>query len=46
MRRDRAFSLPEMLIVVGIIWLLAALVLPVFSSARKRSYERASVLAT
>lgn len=39
MRRDRAFSLPEMLIVVGIIWLLAALLLPVFSSARKRSYE-------
>lgn len=39
MRKQRAFSLPEMLIVVGIIWLLAALLFPVFSSARKRSYE-------
>lgn len=39
MRRQRAFSLPEMLVVIGIIWLLALLLFPVFSEARKRSYE-------
>lgn len=39
MGKQRGFSLPEMLIVIGIIWLLAMLLLPVFSNARKRSYE-------
>lgn len=39
MGRQRAFSLPEMLVVIGILWLLAALLLPVFSEAPKRSYE-------
>jgi len=39
MRRQSGFSLPEMLIFIGIIWLLAALLFPVFNTARKRSYE-------
>ena len=37
MRRDRAFSLVELLVVVTILALLAALLFPVFAQARRRS---------
>ena len=38
-RRRRGFTLPELLVVIGIIGLLMALIMPVFSRARRSARE-------